>query len=529
MTKRLLALALVLVLAPALRADVKLNELFTDNMVFQQGRANAVWGTADPGEEVTVALQFREVKIVGTCGQVKADQNGRWTAMLHIFSVPAEQVTAFRLVVKGKNEITLNNVVFGEVWVCSGQSNMEWGLGSSFEAEKDIKASKDPGLRLYTVAKKTSMTPLTDVPGNPKWVETTPETTPGFSAVAYYFGKHLRETRKVPIGLIHTSWGGTPAESWTSRESLDAVPELRYYHENLSKSIKNYDADKAKATYQEALKKWEKDAADAKAAGKKAPNKPQPPQAPGTGPHTPSSLYNAMIAPLIPYGIAGAIWYQGESNAGKAYEYRALFQTMIKDWRQHWGQGDFPFLFVQLAPFEGGQPNNPPVWAELREAQFLALQLPKTGMAVITDVGDRTDIHPRKKQPVGERLALAARAIAYGDQIPYSGPVYSSMSVQGAKVVLRFADAAGGLEVRGGKLTGFTIAGADQKFVPADAEIVGPDTIVVSASGVAQPEAVRFGWANFPELNLWNKAGLPATPFRTDTWALITQPKSSGK
>jgi sialate O-acetylesterase len=419
----------------------------------------------------------------------------------------------------------LKNVLVGEVWVCSGQSNMEMALRSTFEAEQAIKASKDPSLRLYTVQKKVSMTPLTSVPGSPKWVEAAPETTPNFSAVAYYFGKHLRETRKVPIGLIHTSWGGTPAEAWTSREALDAEPSLRYYHENLSKAIKNYDPDKAKEQYREALKKWEAAAAEAKAAGKQPPRRPFQPQAPGTSPFMPSGLYNAMIAPLIPYGIAGAIWYQGESNAGKAYEYRTLFADMIKDWRQHWGQGDFPFLFVQLAPFEAG----PQTWPELREAQLLTLSLPKTGMAVITDVGEARDIHPKKKEPVGTRLALAARAIAYGEQIEYSGPVYESMTTQGERIVLKFGHAGGGLEARGDKLTGFTVAGDDQKFVEAQAEITGTDTVAVHADGVAKPVAVRFGWSNNPQVNLWNKAGLPATPFRTDSWLLLTQPKSSSK
>jgi sialate O-acetylesterase len=521
MTRRLLTLLLALLLVPAARADVKLNELFTDNMVLQQGRDVAVWGTADPGEGVSVSFSDGPQVIMNV---TRANADGRWKTTLPAMSASTGD-TGRELTVRAKNIVTLKNVLVGEVWVCSGQSNMEWSVRASFEPEKTIKASKDPGLRLYTVAKKVSMTPLTAVPGTPKWLEASPETTPGFSAVAYFFGKYLRETRKVPVGLIHTSWGGTPAESWTSRGALDAEPELRYYHEKLASAIKNYDPEKAKADYQRALANWEDESAKANAAGKPQPRKPQPPAAPGTGPFTPSSLYNAMIAPLIPCGIAGAIWYQGESNAGKAYEYRTLFKTMITDWRRNWGQGEFPFLFVQLAPFDAGpQPN----WPELREAQFLALQLPKTGMAVITDVGEHKDIHPKKKQPVGERLGLAARAIAYGEQIDYSGPVYSSMSIVGNKVVLRFAHAAGGLEAKGGKLTGFTIAGSDQKFVPADAEITGPDTITVSAGGVAQPEAVRFGWANYPEVDLFNKAGLPATPFRTDTWPLLTQPKTSG-
>lgn len=290
---------------------------------------------------------------------------------------------------------------------------------------------------------------------------------------------------------------------------------MRHYHEKFTAELKKYDPEVAKQRHQEALKRWEKQAADARAAGRAVPRRPQLVPPPGENPRSPSVLYNGMIAPLIPYGIAGVIWYQGESNANRAAEYRTLFPTMIQDWRRNWKQGDFPFLFVQLAPYDNVPQQT---WPALREAQMQALKLPKTGMAVITDVGDAKDIHPTKKEPVGVRLALAARAIAYGEDITYSGPIFESMTIDGPKVTLKFKHAGSGLVAKGGSLTGFVIAGEDRNFVEATAEITGPDTIVVSADDISAPKAVRFGWANYPKVNLWNRDGLPASPFRTDDW-----------
>ena len=355
-----------------------------------------------------------------------------------------------------------------------------------------------------------------------KWHECGSETVPSFSAVAYFFGKHLRETRKVPVGLIHTSWGGTPAQAWTSREALDAEPALKHYHERLAQAVKNYDPKKADEQHKTATDKWKVDADKAKAAGKSPPRQPQKQPPPALSQYSASTLYNGMIAPLLPFAIRGAIWYQGESNAGQAFEYRTLFPAMIKDWRARWNQGDFPFLFVQLAPFSnaGGD------WPALREAQLLTTKsVPNTAMAVITDVGEETDIHPKKKQPVGERLAIAARALAYGEKVEYSGPEFESMKVEGNKVILTFAHIGGGLKAEGESLTGFTVCGDDKKFVPATAKIVGEKTIEVTSDKVEKPIAVRFGWESFPVVNLWNKAGLPATPFRTDDFRTSTQPK----
>jgi sialate O-acetylesterase len=313
-------------------------------------------------------------------------------------------------------------------------------------------------------------------------VECGPDTVGGFSGVAYFFGRDLQKALDIPIGLIHTSWGGTIAEAWTPKEALEANPDLKKL---VPATIKMEGNNANQGTV----------------------------------------LYNAMIAPLISYPIKGAIWYQGESNAGRAAEYETLFPTMIQSWRKAWKQDDLPFFFVQLAPFQKiEQEPTDPAWARLREAQRLTLKLPKTGMAVITDVGDEKDIHPKRKEPVGARLALAARAIAYGQKIDYSGPNYENVKFVDGKAILSFQNLGGGLESKGGELTGFTIAGDDKVFYNADAMIQG-DTIVVSSAKVAKPAAVRFGWANYPVVNLWNKAGLPASPFRTDDWAMETKKK----
>ncbi|MEI2722251.1 MAG: sialate O-acetylesterase [Verrucomicrobiota bacterium] len=339
--------------------------------------------------------------------------------------------------------------------------------------------------------------------------------------MGYYFGRDLQQVRQVPVGLIGTYWGGTPAEAWMSREAFEINP--RYVREILEPSAA---ADK---TWRQATAAFEKEKAEAATAGTNFTK-----QAPGRPWGGNSELYNAMIAPLIPYAIKGAIWYQGESNAGRAEQYRTLFPDMIRCWRRDWGQGDFPFLAVQIAPWDRNkkrpleQINVQPVesdWAELREAQLLATQvLPQVGMAVITDVGDKDDIHPTKKVPVGARLALAARAIAYGEKTEFSGPIYRRLAIKGNQAILHFDHARKGLEARGGVLQGFAICGEDRKFVWAKAEIVG-DTVVVSSPEVPHPVAVRYGWADFPEVNLWNKEGLPASPFRTDSFPMITAPK----
>ncbi|HKI31371.1 MAG TPA: sialate O-acetylesterase [Gemmataceae bacterium] len=479
MIRRLLfAAAALALLVPAARADVKLHPLFSDGMVLQQGKECPIWGTADPGEKITVTFAGT-ARIESEC---EADKEGRWKSdfPLGVVKVKALDNGTYTLTIKGKNTVTIKDVYVGEVWIASGQSNMEQAINSTTNADEAKKNAGNAKLRLFTVEriaadKPQDTIPVIDKPGQQikgKWIESGPETIGSFSAVAYYFGRDLQKALDVPVGIIHTSWGGTASEEWTSMKVLDAHPEHKGKHPRQAK------------------------------------------------------LYNGMIAPLIPYAIKGAIWYQGESNANRAELYKTGFPLMIQNWRDDWKQGDFPFLFVQLAPFMKieKEPTDT-AWARLREAQLQTTTKAKhTAMAVITDVGDETDIHPKRKEPVGHRLALAADAIAYGKKIEYSGPVFDKMTVDGNNAVLTFKHVGGGLEAKDGPLTGFTIAGEDKMFHNAEAEIKG-DTVVVSCKDVEKPAAVRFGWANYPVVNLWNKAGLPASPFRTDDFPMITKAK----
>lgn len=493
--------ALIGALSLPARAEVKLHALISEGMVLQRGAKAPIWGTAEDGETVTVRFQGKERKA--------PPQNKQWRVILEDL-MPGGP---YEMTIAGKNTVTLKEVYVGDVWVCSGQSNMEWPVRLSSDPQYAITNSKNPNLRLFTVPKTVATAPVRGVLG--KWVECGPDTVANFSAVAYFFGRDVQKAGNVPVGLIHTSWGGTPAEAWTSRPSLAADTQLKGYVEAYEKTLDNYL--KALDEYKEAFQKARAEQRDI----------PEPPTLARTKhSHLPTGLYNGMIAPLLPYAIRGAIWYQGESNAGRAYQYRTLFPAMIADWRKAWGQGDFPFLFVQLAPFMKieAEPKDS-AWAELREAQMLTMKnVPNTAMAVITDVGDEKDIHPRQKEPVGARLALAARALAGGEKIEYSGPLYRSMSVDGNKAVVRFDHVGGGLVARGGPLVGFTVAGADGQFVRAEA-VIQEDRVVVWSPQVEKPAAVRFGWANYPVVNLWNKDGLPASPFRSDDLPMLTKPK----
>ena len=484
-----LLLAGVVGAQPSTRAELKLHPLFGDHMVLQQGIAAPVWGTAEPGEEIAVAIGDQKKS-------AKAGADGRWMAKLD----PLKAGGPLELTVAGKKSITLKDVLVGEVWVASGQSNMQWSVKQSASPEPEIAAANYPKLRLFYVPRIPAAEPVRDV--NAKWEVCTPETIPNFSAVAYYFGRDLQKAIDVPVGLIHTSWGGTAAELWTSKRVMES-------HEGLKDYVTFYQ--KRRETHAAQMAKFKEDSEKAKAEGKPAP------KAPGNFMDA-SCLYNGMIAPLIPYGIKGAIWYQGESNAGNAKGYQALFPAMIRNWREDWGQGDFPFLFVQLANYmkrqeSPGESN----WAELREAQTKTLALPKTGMAVIIDIGAANDIHPKNKQDVGKRLALWAQSQVYGKDIVYSGPLYDAIKVEGDKVRISFKQAGSGLEAKGGKLTGFAIAGEDRKFVWAEAKVEGKE-VVVSCPQVAKPVAVRYAWADNPDCNLYNQEGLPASPFRTDDW-----------
>ncbi len=640
----------------AIYADIRLPAIVGDDMVLQRDMKLPVWGWADPGEEVRLSVSWHRME-----RRTVTDADGKWQ-----FTVTAPPAGGpYELTFKGKNTVTLKNVLVGEVWVCSGQSNMEWPLHSVNNAEQELAAADYPNIRLFTVQKKIADVPESDCTG--QWSLCTPETVPGFSAVGYFFGRYLHKELGVPVGLINTSWGGTVAEAWTSSDALAKMPAFKTQLDKMAAARANPDA--AMKKYENEMAAWQKkveaagaqgkgciapdfddsgwktmdlpgrweqtalpnfnglvwfrktvdvpeswsgkklvlqlgpiddqdttwvngvkvgshtgsgqwqalrkydigadvvhagknvivvqvldtggdggiygqpeqmklslaDAADAKPISLAGPwrykvgydlaSLPPQPQAPFwvNNPNAPTVLYNGMIAPLIPFGIRGAIWYQGESNAGRAHQYRELFPLMITNWRRKWGEGPFPFLFVQLANFMAAQPEpSESAWAELREAQFMTLKLPNTGMATIIDIGEADNIHPRNKQDVGKRLALWALDMAYGRDLVYSGPLYKSMEIKDGKIVLHFDHVDGGLVAKGNDgLKGFAIAGADRKFVWAKAKIEG-DTVVVASDKVAEPKAVRYGWADNPTCNLYNKAGLPASPFRTDDWPGVT-------
>lgn len=645
--KAALSAILFFVVAFSAVAIVKPARIFSSNMVLQQGQENPIWGWADKGEKITI--NFAGKTII-----VKADKSGKWVAKLPNLDYGGP----YQLTIKGKNSIQFENILIGEVWICSGQSNMEFAVSSAIHAKSEITAANYPNIRLFTVSKKVSQTPVQDL-DNGEWQICTPENIPGFSAVGYFFGRSLNQDLKVPIGLIHTSWGGTVAETWTSAQTIENDPDFKdklkelagfdmtKYREQKMAAIKavlgeiptkdaglvngvavyadqamndanwkeidptkvweesgyqsidgigwyrkniQLTADQAKmaneihlgtiddndiswingvkigSTNQYNAKRVYSIPANTLKTGKnviairvedtggggglygdaadkfiqigdkeisladKWKFKITEAQVGSTeiGPNEyPTLLFNGMLNPIIPYGIKGAIWYQGESNADRAKQYQRVFPNMIKDWRTHWNQGDFSFLFVSLANYM--EPQKQPsddAWAELREAQTKTLALPKTGMALAIDLGEAGDIHPKNKQDVGKRLALAALKTAYGKNIVYSGPMYQSVQFDGNKATISLTETGSGLVSKDkyGYVKGFAIAGADHQFVWAKAAITSDHTVVVYSDEVKEPVAVRYGWASNPDdLNLYNIEGLPANPFRTDDWPGITK------
>lgn len=492
------------ILSATLFANVKLNSLFSDNMVLQCNTEVPVWGIADEGEKVTVEFAGQSVSTV--------TQNGRWVVKLKALK---PKCTPQEMKVSGNNSVVVKNILVGEVWVASGQSNMERQLGlrppqkpivNWKEEAKD--AQNYPQIRQYVVARNSSDIKIEDAYS--KWVVCDSVSAKEFSAVGFFFARALTQKMKVPVGILYSSVGGTPAEKWTSRAAMENNPELKSIVASYEKAILDFPNALAKYHLNEdsLRKKWQTDTAAARKANKPLPQKPVAPIHPVKAGDC-GGLYNAMISPLIPYAISGVLWYQGESNRTNPKLYQTLFPAMITDWRKQWNRGNFPFLFVQVAPYMAMPP-------EIRESQLVSWKnTPNTAMVVTVDCGDSADIHPTNKRPVGERLALAARALAYGEKIAFSGPVYKSMQVKGRVVELSFDNVNKGLMVKGDVLTDFTIAGSDKKFVPAKA-VISADKIVVSSDMIINPVAVRMGWSNVPHVNLFNKDGLPASPFRTD-------------
>jgi sialate O-acetylesterase len=499
--RRILLLSLLL-LSGRLEADVALSALFQDHLVLQRGRPVPIWGQAAPGEGVTVRFGRQEVSTTATA-------DGRWLVRLDAMEASS---TPAPLVVTGKNTLTVNDVVVGEVWLCSGQSNMEWPVSLSDRADAEIAAAKFPLIRQFRVARAVADAPTESLEG--AWTTATPDQVGGFTAVGYFFARHLHRKLGVPIGLIHSSWGGTPIEAWMSPAALASDPAFAGVRERWQAVLAEYPS--RQAAYEKDLAAWTTEAEAAKAAGKPhLRRKPAPPPGPAH-PSTPAGLYHGMIHPLLPVALRGALWYQGESNAGRAAEYQALFPALITHWRAHFGQGDFPFYWVQLANYKAGPPNDLS-WPLLREAQGRALALPATGQAVAIDIGDPDDIHPRNKQEVGRRLALLAMVRTYGFTGDDSGPVFAGATRERSALRVRFEHAWTGLIARDKPLQSFEVAGDDRVFYPATAAIEG-DTLLVRAPEVRAPVAVRYAWRSAPEANLTNGAGLPAAPFRSDTW-----------
>ena len=488
--------------AAAASAEVKLPAVISSHMVLQQDLPVRLWGWAEAGEKVTAALGGKSVSAVTA-------SNGAWSMVLPKMKAGGPHT----LTIEGKNKIVVDDVLVGEVWVASGQSNMEFAVERALNFDEEKAAATDSQIRFFKVKRDVAGKPASDMEA--VWEPVSPNTVGPFSAVAYFFARDLRKARKAPVGILQTSWGGTPAEAWTSRASLEAREPLRHFFPDWDKELTAYPARKAE--YDRRLAEWKQEAAAAKQAGREVSRQPQPPRGGPGHPWTPAGLYNAMISPLTPYAIRGAIWYQGEANAGsteRSREYRLLFRTMIEDWRKAWGLGDFSFLFVQLAGFTAAKDAD---WPLVRESQNASLALRNAGVAVAIDIGEEKDIHPRNKQDVGRRLALAARAITYKEKVEFSGPMYKTMKRHGGAIRLSFTHAKG-MKAQSGELGGFLIAGADKKFVPAKAEIKG-STVVVRVGEVKEPAAVRYGWSDWiPAANLSNAAGLPASPFRTDTW-----------
>lgn len=509
-------------------ATMTVPPLFGDHMVLQREKANPIWGTAEPKEPLKISLNGQTVSTV-------ADEHGHWKAQLP--SLPAGG--PYTLSVEGSSKVDFQDVMIGEVWICSGQSNMEISIQTALNGGKEIAAAKYPNLRLFTVKRASSDHQLDTFQG--AWSPCTPESVKSFSATAYFFGRDLQQALNVPVGVVVSAWSGASIENWLSSEAFAKDPDAAAMQAAWQKGVDDFP--NAKAAYDALVADFPQATEKAKAENKPLPRLPHTPlagdgQTPEEAPFLfdqkvqhyaiqhPSCLFNGMIAPIIPYGMRGVLWYQGESNLFRAEQYRRLFPLLITDWRSRWGQGDFPFLYVQLPNI--GKPSTDPMppqnnYPELREAQALALSLPATFMTVNYDLGTG-DIHPNNKPAIGHRLAIAAQAAIYGAQIASRGPVFKSLKTEGAQLRLTFDDdpLGGGLAVqRGNELKGFAVAGADGKYAWAEARIDG-DAVLLSSTQVAEPKTVRYAWENFPEATLGNKAGLPAAPFRTDTLPLQT-------
>ena len=489
-------------------AIVKPNSLFTNNGVLQQGVSIPVWGTAAINEKIIV--EFANQKIVTTA------INGKWMVTLEPLKA---SILPMNMIISGENTVTIKNILVGEVWLCSGQSNMAFPLravkpvGKYSAVDKLLKEAQNYSLiRQFSIPLlKSTKTPLLIDDVNGKWLVCDSNNVKNFSAVAYFFGRELYNKLNVPIGLINSSYGGTAIENWISEEVLASFPELKSIFSNYEKALKAFpnNYEEYKKNELKLLAQYAIDSAFASNQHKELPRKPSPPMSPAER-GGPSGLWNTMISPLIPFAIKGCVWYQGEANGSRGLQYRTLLPALIRNWRQKWSMGDFPFVIIQIPGWKGHSP-------ELREAQLLTTQtVTNASMTVITDCDDTLDVHPGNKEPVGIRASLQARALAYGEKLEFSGPIYQSMKIKGSQIILNFAHTGSGLIAQNGALQDFVIAGEDKKFIPAKA-IISNNEVIVFADGIEKPVAVRMGWRLCPQVNLYNKEGLCASAFRTDT------------
>jgi sialate O-acetylesterase len=480
-------------------ADVKLPNVFSDHMVLQRDQENKIWGTANAGEKVSISIADKSIAAT-------ADDKGNWSAKLP--ALPAGG--PHKIAVSGSSTVEFNDVLIGEVWICSGQSNMQWSVAQSNNSDLEKLASNFPNIRMINFPQVGSQETIWTHESR-KWMVCSPETVSNFSAVGYFFARQVHQTINVPIGMINNAWGGSACEAWINRETLQSQPR----YEGL---LNRWSGMENRFTVLDA--KQDRDEAENKNLNELRNQM--------RGNARPGNIYHGVLKSHLGYGIKGAIWYQGEANAGRAYQYRDLFPQMISNWRQEWGQGDFPFYWVQLADFqaERAEPGESD-WAELREAQTLTMdKVPNSGQAVIVDIGEGKDIHPKNKLDVGMRLARWALAKQYNIAIDCQSPRYASMEKAESAIVLTFANRGKGwrpFDVK--EPVGFTIAGEDKKFYNAEAKILDDGRIQVSSSKVTEPVAVRYAWAQNPICNMFAENGLPLTPFRTDDWPGITAGK----
>jgi sialate O-acetylesterase len=501
---RSIILAILLASAAAAPAEITLPSIISDNMVLQADTDAPLWGKAEPNSTITISCSWNHKTVKTT-----ADWQGKWSAKI---KTPKKGEKLSITLANGKETKTISNILIGDVWLCSGQSNMELKLKASADADSELPNANLPSIRLFSVEGTPSEIPLYDCKG--KWVECSSVTAADFSAVGYYFGKEIHQKIKIPIGLIDSSSGGSTAQAWMSKQTLQNDPILNKFLVDDA----NHQAHKEfyEKQYAPAYRKWRDDVMKAVAEHKPAPKQPILPNEIRVK-YRPCLVYNAMIHPIVPFAIKGVIWYQGESNRESSNVYDKLFQTLITSWRSEWKQGDFPFYYVQLPAYGKIDPNNAR-WVLIRQAQLKTLDaVPNTGMAVTIDVGEPNDIHPKNKKPVGHRLALWALAKTYGvKDIIYSGPLYNSMKIESDKIKISFKYAKSGLKTPNNEpLKGFTIAGEDGIFVDANAKIEGSNVVVWSEQ-IKKPKNVRYGWADWIICNLYNNADLPASPFTTE-------------